>query len=80
MKNSISPNYQNLGHQGLGPTSPMVLVKTANGFDLQAGISSIIKKLGLSTTGIPGNYIFHHINLLVQLQIYFMNLKKDPVD
>ena len=57
MENSISPNYQNLGHQGLGhtsPTTPMVLVKTANGFDFQAGISSIINKLGLSTTGIPG--------------------------
>ena len=45
MKNSLSPYYQNLGHQGLGhqglghtsptnPTSSMVLVKTANGFDL----------------------------------------------
>ena len=54
MENSISPNYQNLRHQGIGPTSRMVLVKTANGFDLQADISSIINKLGLSTTGIPG--------------------------
>ena len=60
MENSISPHYQNLGHQGLGhtsptsPISPMVLVKTSNGFDLQAGISSILNKLGLSTTGIPG--------------------------
>ena len=54
MENSISPIYQNLGHQGLGLTSPIVLVITANGFDLQASISSIINKLGLSTTGIPG--------------------------
>ena len=53
MENSISPNYHNLRHQGLGPTNPMVLVKTANGFDRQAGISSIINKLGLSTTEIP---------------------------
>ena len=46
MENSISPNYQNLGHQGLDLTSPMLLVKTVNGFDLQASISSIINKLG----------------------------------
>ena len=57
MENSISPKHQNLVHQGLGhtsPISPMDLIKSANGFYLQAGISSISNKLGLSTTGIPG--------------------------
>ena len=32
----------------------MVLVKTSNKFDHQTGISSIINKIKLSTTGIPG--------------------------